>query len=123
MTSEELTLQAVDDFEVPEMLMPRIAQEHDYSLGYAKGALREARRRLYLSVISGENISPSIKVDMAWHEMMLFTRHCQAFAKFIGAFIHHDPTPGPPDGGRLYQKTKKNYKKYLGIEPGPDYWP
>ena len=117
------TLAEVDAYAVPEMLVPRIAKEHDYSLPYAAGALREAKRMLYLSVVAGEPISPSQRVDMAWHEMMLFTRFYQEFAKYIGGFIHHDPTPGPPDGGTMYEHTKQIYEKFLGEKPEPRFWP
>jgi len=47
----------------------------------------------------------------------------QQFADFIGVFVHHDPTPGPPDGGRLYNKTKENYERVFGEKPNPEYWP
>ena len=116
------TLQAVDAYPVPAMLIPRIAKEHDYSLAYATGALREAKRMLYLQRVSGEAVSPSNLIDMAWHEMMLFTRFYQEFCSFLGAFMHHDPTEGPPDGGRLYDKTKANYEKFFGEKPDNQYW-
>ncbi len=117
------TLQDVDSYPAPEMLIPRISNEHDYSLPYAEGALREAKRMLYLSIVAGEAVSPSELVDMAWHEMLMFTRFYQKFANFIGGFIHHDPTPGPPDGGTMYARTKKLYEKHFGVAPDPKFWP
>lgn len=117
------TLDEVDAYPVPELLIPRIADEHDYSMLYAEGSLREAKRMLYLNTLSSESVSPSVRVDMAWHEMLMFTRFYQEFCKFLGEFIHHDPTPGEPDEGRLYEKTKANYEKFLGITPDPQYWP
>ncbi len=117
------TLSAVDSFPVPEMLIPRISKEHDYSLSYATGALREAKRMLYLSIVAGEAVSPSELVDMAWHEMLMFTRFYQEYATFIGGFIHHDPTPGAPDGGRMYEHTKTLYEQKFGEKPDPKYWP
>lgn len=117
------TLAEVDAFPLPPLLIPRIAEEHNYSLGYAEGALREAKRMLYLSVISGEAISPSELIDPAWHEMLMFTRFYQRFSDYIGGFIHHDPTPGVPDGGTTYRRTKELYTKHFGVAPDPQYWP
>jgi hypothetical protein len=105
------------------MLIPRIAKEHNYSEDYATKALREAKRMLYLSVISNEPASPSKLIDPAWHEMLMFTRYYQEFYNFLGKFIHHDPTPDMPDGGKMYARTKENYKKFFGEDPDPAYWP
>lgn len=116
------TLLEVDAFPVPEMLAPRIAKEHDYKLEDAVNLLREAKRMLYLSIVSDSSVSPSLKVDDAWHEMLLFTRFYQKFSDFIGGFIHHDPTPGPPGGGKMYAKTKENYEKHFRMKPDPRYW-
>jgi hypothetical protein len=116
-------LKEVDEFIIPKMLIPRIAKEHDYSLKYAEGALKEAKRMLYLYAISRETVSPSELIDMAWHEMLMFTRWYREFCDFIGCFVHHDPTEGVPDGGKTYLKTKENYKKFFGIEPDYQYWP
>lgn len=117
------TLSEVDNYPVPEMLIPRIAEEHDYSIPYATGALREAKRMLYLYVVSGEFVSPSTRVDMAWHEMLMFTAFYRGFANFIGKFVDHDPTPGPPGDGSMYDDTKVLYKKHFGEEPDPAFWP
>jgi hypothetical protein len=118
-----MTLEDIDNFPSPELLIPRIAKEHHYTTEYATGALREAKRMLYLHIVSKELISPSTKIDPAWHEMLMFTRYYQEFSNFIGGFIHHDPTPGPPDGGKMYARTKENYKKFFGEDPDPAYWP
>ena len=116
------TLAEVDSYALPELLIPRIAREHDYSLAYAAGALREAKRMLYLSVVSGEGISPSERIDVAWHEMLMFTVFYKEFANFIGAYVEHDPSPGAPDGGKMYDRTKANYERFFGKAPDPQYW-
>ena len=112
----------MDAFPIPDLLIPRIAEVHNYSLAYAAGALKEAKRMLYLAAL-GHTISPSEHIDPAWHEMLMFTRFYQSFADYIGGYIHHDPTPGVPDGGRTYEATKMLYKEVLGEEPDPQYWP
>jgi hypothetical protein len=122
MEQTQPTLAQVDAFPLPEMLVPRVAKEHRYSSRDAANLVKEAKRMLYLSVVTKQPISPSQDVDMAWHEMLMFTRFYKKFADFIGGFIHHDPTPGPPDGGRLYEATKQRYLETFGQKPDPRYW-
>lgn len=117
------TLSEIDNYPVPDMLIPRIAEEHGLDTAEAAMLLREAKRMLYLSSLGHRPISPSVRVDWAWHEMLMFTRFYQEFADYIGRFVHHDPTPGPPGGGDWYRTTKENYKKVFGEEPSPKYWP
>lgn len=116
------TLTEVDAFELPRLMVDRLIKEKKYSEQQALDILREAKRMLYLHVVSKEPISPSLIVDDGWHEMLMFTRVYQKFADFIGAYIHHDPTPGVPDGGVAYNKTKQNYQKFFGLTPDPKYW-
>jgi hypothetical protein len=118
-----LTLAEVDAYPVPELLVPRIEEEHNYSHGFAVGALHEAKRMLYLSASTGEVVSPSGLIDPAWHEMLMFTRFYQEFSDFIGGFIHHDPTPGVPDGGRAYERTKELYRTHFRTIPDKQFWP
>lgn len=119
----QVTLEQVDNFSAPEMLVPRISKEHNYTPEYAQGALREAKRMLYLSVVAKEAVSPSNLVDMAWHEMLMFTRYYREFSNFIGSFVDHDPTPGPPDGGNMYERTKVLYEAHFKEKPDPKFWP
>lgn len=116
------TLAEVDAYPLPELLIPRVAKVHGYSMTDAENLVKEAKRMLYLSIVSDSAISPSVEIDDAWHEMLMFTRFYREFGDFIGGFIHHDPTPGPPDGGRLYAKTKENYEKHFNQKPNSRYW-
>lgn len=117
------SLAEVDAFPIPDMLVPRIIKEHKTCPCCAEAAVREMKRMLYLHALSGEPVSPSEAIDPAWHEMLAFTRFYQDFAHFIGVFVHHDPTPGPPDGGNMYKRTKILYQQHFGIEPDPSMWP
>ncbi len=117
------TLQDIDTFPLPELLIPRVAKEHGYTMHDATILVREAKRMLFLSAKENAVVSPSTHVDMAWHEMLMFTRFYQSFADYIGKFIHHDPTPGPPDGGKIYRETKELYATSFGEMPDERYWP
>lgn len=116
------TLSDVDAYEVPGMLIPRLVKNHGYSEEYAAGLVKEAKRMLYLSASQKAFVSPSVQIDDAWHEMLLFTRWYQKYADYIGAFIHHDPTPGKPDGGKAYERTRNLYKDAFNEEADRAYW-
>jgi hypothetical protein len=137
-----LTLEEVDQYPVPQLLVPRIAKLHKIPTTFAEGLLREAKRMLYLAAIQDEPVAPSDRVDWAWHEMLMCTRFYKEFALAIDAFIHHDPNPLPEgdekeetwesinrtlgirrEGTAAYNQTKKNYEKYFGKKPDPLYWP
>lgn len=138
---ETPTLKEIDDFTVPEFLAERVAILHDLPIDFATGLVREAKRMLYLSIISNDSVAPSDRVDLAWHEMILFTRFYKEYADYIGGFIHHIPERTEKNektetwkeiqktlgkerrGSDTYNKTKANYLKYFGIAPDPLYWP
>lgn len=136
------TLEQVDAFEVPSLLTDRIARIHNVPSDFASGLIQEAKRMLFLSIISNSNVAPSDRIDWAWHEMLMFTQFYKKFGDYIGGFVHHIPNP-PPDqddkeetwdeiqatlgmprhGSDTYIKTKVNYQKYFGVIPDPLYWP
>jgi hypothetical protein len=130
------TLEHVDAFSVPSYLPLRIVENYGRSLKEAYGMIREAKRMLYLSVLSQQIVAPSDIVDEAWHEMMLFTRFYQDFSDFIGGFIHHDPTPPEErvnlkyhagESGLLetdaYTRTKELYHSFFKQKPSKRFWP
>lgn len=130
------TLSEVDEHETPGYLIPRLEKDGGYSKEQATLLVREAKRMLYLCIVSGESIAPSGHVDDAWHAMLMFTRYYRDFANFIGGFVHHDPTPpefwkekeasGEVDlkgGTPTYKRTKENYERLFGETPDPWAWP
>lgn len=125
------TLEEVDAYPVPELLVPRIMKLYDRSQEYAEDIVREAKRMLYLHKLTGKSVSPSVEIDDAWHEMLMFTKFYQQFCNFIGGFVHHCPTPprdpnAPPrpkaEGPTVYQRTQMLYKERFGEDPNPTYW-
>ncbi len=137
------TLAEVDAYEVPSFLALRISRIYDYPIEYCEALLREAKRMLYLCIVSKEAVAPSDRVDIAWHEMLMFTQFYKEFGKYIGGFIDHVPNPPPemndpgpetweeivnstrPKYGETetYTQTKTNYKKFFEQETDPKYWP
>ena len=121
------SLAQVDSYPVPELLVPRIMKNYKRSQEFAEAIVREAKRMLLLHHASHEPICPSIEIDDAWHEMMLFTRFYQEFCAFLGGFVDHEPEPEgdvPTNSGgtSVYDLTLRNYQKYFGVEPDQRYW-
>jgi hypothetical protein len=86
--------------------------------------LREVIRFLHLAASNDSGmLTPSHRVDLAWHEFILCTVAYDEFcATHFGRFIHH--TPGGPKGQnqRQYARTIESYTRCFGI-PDPSYWP
>jgi hypothetical protein len=138
------TLEEVDNYPLPEFLTARIAKVNDIPLKYAEKLVKEAKRMLFLCSISDESVAPSDAIDLAWHEMLMFTRWYKEFSDFIGGYIHHDPTPPisleeyleekeekftmeslkiKKTGTITYNKTKENYLKFFKENPPKECWP
>ncbi|GEM_PF-1645536 len=132
----------VDAYEVPSFLAERISRIHKVPIDFAQGLISEAKRMLYVCVVTNDSVAPSDRIDWAWHEMLMFTRFYQDFSTFIGGFIHHVPNP-PPEvdeqeetwahmqetlgiprrGSDAYVQTKAQYEKIFGEKPNSLYWP
>ena len=133
MPSKKLpTLAEVDAYPVPDLIIPRIMKEYGRSREFTEAILREAKRMLYLTQLTGKPVCPSVEIDDAWHEMILFTPFYHKFCAFIGTdYIHHDPSSDVPEGvdapgvgeptKSLYDETLERYREYIG-EPHPTYW-
>lgn len=86
-------------------------------------ALREVLRFLYLvSQHPTGMLTPSHRVDLAWHEFILCTRAYSAFCeKHLGRFIHHYPGGLEAENRRQFHKTLRLYRQQFGI-PNRSYW-
>ena len=121
------SLSAVDAYPVPELLVPRIMENHHRDREFAEAIVREIKRMLLLWQIIGSPCSPSVEIDDAWHEMILFTRYYFQFCNFLGTdYIHHGPgadlPAGKTPGKSLYEETLEHYERVFGIQPDPRYW-
>lgn len=118
------TLEEVDNYAGSNLLIPRIVKVHNVSTEFAQAIFKEFKRFLYMYSVTKASVAPSAEVDIAWHEMLMFTKDYQEFCKFLGTgFIHHVPDGGVAGTGKTYQETKEHYKKFFGIDPDPKYWP
>lgn len=66
--------------------------------------------------------TPSRRVDLAWHEFILFTRTYFEFCQeHFGRYIHHDPARAGVSCFAQYLDTLRCYRLTFG-EPEPAWW-
>ncbi|MEQ9438643.1 MAG: hypothetical protein RIG62_06325 [Cyclobacteriaceae bacterium] len=81
----------------------------------ARVLLREALRFLHLIAFYNRKLTPSLPVDLTWHEFILFTRLYAAFCQeHFGRFIHHHPGGKEQENQRNFQKTIQLYNLHWG---------
>ncbi|MFT5323158.1 MAG: hypothetical protein ACI8P0_001004 [Planctomycetaceae bacterium] len=87
-------------------------------------AICEVIRFLHLAASNDSGmLTPSHRVDLAWHEFILCTVAYERFCTTnFGRFIHHTPG-GPKEQNQLqYARTIELYIERFGV-PDPSYWP
>lgn len=107
----------------------RLARENGWTPGYAARVYDEYRRFLVLAATGDEPVTPSDQVDQAWHLHLTCTRSYwdDLCGSVLGRPLHHDPTRGTAEDGRLYRAryaaTLDRYRSVFGSEPPEDIWP
>ncbi len=86
-----------------EPLIERLVEKKGMSLTEATALYEDTLRFLYLCGTTPRALAPSERIDLAWHEFLLFTREYQNFCRrMFGFFIHHNPRESgkrpKPDG-------------------------
>jgi hypothetical protein len=77
-------------------------------------------------VLAAENkvgmLTPSRRVDLAWHELILYTRTYSEFCmQQFGKPIHHEPDGEMAANQRQYRLTLDCYRARFG-EPDKEWW-
>jgi uncharacterized protein (TIGR04222 family) len=106
----------------------RLMREQGWTRTFAARAIDEYRRFCFLSVATGEALTPSEAVDEVWHLHLLYTRDywLHFCPDVLGCDLHH----GPTRGGRheqarfheQYAAAQAAYEHYFGLPPA-DLWP
>lgn len=86
-------------------------------------ALCEAIKFLMLAAENRDGpLTPSVRVDLAWHELLLFTRTYQEFCEeHFGKMIHHEPSDNHEVNSQQYSNTLARYRDRFG-EPPIEFW-
>ena len=105
------------------ILKKKIGTACDIGEAETKEILAEVLRFMQLVELSAERLTPSYKVDLAWHEFILFTKLYADFCnRHFDRFIHHYPGENEADNKNGFKKLHYHYNKYFGIKPNPKYW-
>jgi hypothetical protein len=86
-------------------------------------ALSEAIKFIWLASETNDGpLTPSHRVDLVWHELILFTRAYQQLCEDqFDKFVHHQPS-GLGDGHHQpLAKTLTRYQEMFGV-PREDFW-
>lgn len=117
----------VDKPGVADPLSKRVARQQNWTPRYALRVVAEYKKFVFLCMTAGHMCTPSINVDMVWHEHLLYTPSYwdELCGKVLGKPLHHYPSEGgdaeEAKYAGLYQRTLDSYAKVFG-EPPADIW-
>lgn len=78
----------------------------------------EMLKFLWLIGALNQRLTPSLIVDNAWHEFILFTRLYHAFCdEHFNRYIHHSPGGNEADNHRNFKRTIQLYILHFGKAP------
>ena len=81
-------------------------------------ALFETLKFMELIHIHKKTLTPSLNVDLAWHEFILCTRaYHQYCEENFGKYIHHHPGGEDKENYLQYKKTIRFYQNQFGDPP------
>lgn len=119
------------EFDALDVALPfsaRLARDNNWSVDFAKRAIDEYKKFVFLAMTAGHPVTPSDEVDQVWHLHLLYTRsYWEDFSRILGKPLHHGPTLGGADEGRKfhawYENTLCSYLKVFAVAPPGDIWP
>ena len=82
------------------------------------GLVETIKFLLLVAENSGATLTPSHRVDLVWHEFILFTRVYSDFCHVhFGKFIHHNPGGTQKENRDQFGATLRLYEARFGIPP------
>lgn len=117
-----------DDLSSNYMFSCRLARENGWKIYFARRAIEEYKKFLYLTQISSSPITPSFQVDQVWHQHLTYSRHYWGVCmKILSKPLHHGPTKGGGQEASRYYKqyiqTLEIYEEEFDVYPPNDIWP
>jgi hypothetical protein len=104
------------------VLRDKIAAALPLALDQVPAMLVEVLRFLHLTAWSRTTLTPAHRIDLAWHEFILFTRAYACFCEqHFGRFIHHQPGGSQEENRLQLRRTLKLYDLCFGPPP-PAFW-
>jgi hypothetical protein len=105
------------------LLRTKLARALFCSPAECQQALEEVIKFLILAAESSDQpVTPSARVDMAWHEFILFTKTYVGFCQHkFGRMVHHEPSIDHEANSQQYTATLNRYRQRFG-DPPSEYW-
>ena len=106
----------------------KIARKHKWENKFARKAIIEYKKFVYLGLVSDFHVTPSAIIDVVWHEHLLFSKAYREFCADViqQQFDHHpELLPMADQTGHFnaqYLDTIDLYKTEFAIEPPQDIW-
>lgn len=104
------------------VLLEKLRVACDVEAEGARRGIREVLRFLALTGLAEGGLTPSPRVDDAWHEIILCTREYAALCqRYFGRFVHHDPGGTEDLNRHRFRETLRQYNLHFG-PPDPAWW-
>ena len=114
-TEEQQAISILKELPVLKEKLNAVELLKDYD---AEMVLAEVLCFLNLIYISSERLTPSLPIDLVWHEFILCTklyqRHCE---NYYGRFIHHHPGGNEKENQQNFKRTLQLYYQHYGEPP------
>ena len=107
----------------------RLAGDNGWSDVFARSAIVEYRRFVFLSQVLDHPVTPSDEVDQVWHLHLTYTRSYwdDLCGRVLGRPLHHGSTRGGvTEDAKFkagYTRTLASYELWFGQEPPTELWP
>ena len=106
----------------------KLARKHGWTPRFARHAIHEYKKFVYLGVSTPIKVTPSKVIDIVWHEHLLFTRPYREFCDHVlGQAFDHNPELLPADDQTevfnvQYEATLDAYEREFNTTPPADVW-
>jgi len=106
----------------------KVAKKHGWSTHFARRAVDEYKKFVFLGVVTEVSVTPSKAIDVVWHEHLLFTRAYRDFCRdVLGRDFDHHPELLPTDEqtelfAAQYDATLARYHTEFHVVPPADIW-
>lgn len=108
-----------------ESFEERLGSKLDLTKEDARRLTHEYRRFLYLKAVSGAELTPSARVDQAWHLHMetpgdAWSRYCE---QVLAGTVAHRTSLTDEEARAGYERTRRLYQQEFRQPPPGDIWP
>ncbi|WP_295794317.1 hypothetical protein [Mucilaginibacter sp.] len=103
----------------------RLENENFWTVNFARDAIAEYKKFMYLAAVSEYMVSPSPIVDVVWHQHLIFTQSYDEFCRVLGKKIAHVPaTHHNADFEKFKSASERTAKLYIeNFGPQtPEFW-